>query len=176
MIRAFENIKPSIPDSCYIDPQASVIGDVVMDEDCSLWPMSVVRGDVNSIRIGRCTNIQDNAVLHVSHAGEFNPAGAALAIGDYVTVGHSVVLHACTIGHECLIGMGSIVMDDAVVEDRVMIGAASLVPPGKTLQSGYLYLGNPCKKVRALKPREVEYLRYSAEHYQRLMQRHIKSS
>jgi carbonic anhydrase/acetyltransferase-like protein (isoleucine patch superfamily) len=172
MIRAFESKAPQIPDSCFIDPQASIIGDVTLGEDCSVWPMTVIRGDVNSIRIGNCSNIQDGSVLHVSHAGEFNPDGAALNIGNYVTVGHKVLLHACTIGNDCLIGMGSIVMDNAIVEDQVMIGAGSLVAPGKTLHSGYLYLGNPCKQIRKLKPRELEFLRYSAEHYQRLMQRY----
>ncbi len=172
MIRAFESKLPQIPDSCFIDPQACIIGDVTLGEDCSVWPMTVIRGDVNYISIGKCSNIQDASVLHVSHAGEYNPDGAALIIGDYVTVGHKVLLHACTIGNDCLIGMGSIVMDNAVIEDQVMLGAGSLVAPGKTLQSGYLYLGNPCKQVRKLKPRELEFLRYSAEHYQRLMQRH----
>jgi carbonic anhydrase/acetyltransferase-like protein (isoleucine patch superfamily) len=172
MIRAFESKQPQIPDSCFIDPQASIIGDVTLGEDCSVWPMTVLRGDVNRIRIGKCSNIQDGSVLHVSHAGEYNPDGAALIIGDHVTVGHKVLLHACTIGNDCLIGMGSIVMDNAIVEDQVMIGAGSLVAPGKTLHSGYLYLGNPCKQIRKLKPRELEFLRYSAEHYQRLMQRY----
>jgi carbonic anhydrase/acetyltransferase-like protein (isoleucine patch superfamily) len=172
MIRAFESKQPQIPDSCFIDPQASIIGDVTLGEDCSVWPMTVLRGDVNRIRIGKCSNIQDGSVLHVSHAGEYNPDGAALIIGDHVTVGHKVLLHACSIGNDCLIGMGSIVMDNAIVEDQVMIGAGSLVAPGKTLHSGYLYLGNPCKQIRKLKPRELEFLRYSAEHYQRLMQRY----
>ena len=172
MIRAFESITPQIPDSCFIDPQASVIGDVVLGEDCSVWPMAVIRGDVNSIRIGKCSNIQDGSVLHVSHAGEFNPEGAALEIGDYVTVGHKVMLHACQIGNDCLIGMGSIIMDNAIIEDQVMVGAGTLVTAGKTLQSGYLYLGNPCKQVRKLKQRELDFLRYSAEHYQRLMLRY----
>jgi carbonic anhydrase/acetyltransferase-like protein (isoleucine patch superfamily) len=172
MIRAFNSISPQIPDSCFIDPESSVIGDVIMGESCSVWPMTVIRGDVNYIRIGKCSNIQDGSVLHVSHAGEYNPEGAALIIGDYVTVGHKVILHACQIGNDCLIGMGSIVMDNVIVEDQVMIGAGSVVPPGKTLVSGYLYLGNPCKKLRKLKPRELEFLRYSAEHYQRLMLRY----
>lgn len=172
MIRAFDSITPQIPDSCFIDPQATVIGDVFMGEDCSVWPMSVIRADVNRVRIGKCSNIQDGSVLHVSHAGEFNPEGAALTIGDYVTVGHKVILHACQIGNDCLIGMGSIVMDNAIVEDQVMVGAGTLVTAGKTLHSGYLYLGNPCKQIRKLKPRELEFLRYSAEHYHRLMQRY----
>lgn len=138
--------------------------------------MSVIRGDVNVIRIGHHSNVQDGSVFHVSHAGEYNPKGAPLIIGDYVTVGHKVLLHACRVGNDCLIGMGSIVMDNVVVEDQVMVGAGAVVPPGKTLQSGYLYVGNPCKKVRKLSVKELDYLRYSAEHYVRLKNRYINSS
>ncbi len=173
MIREFEGIRPAIGDECFIADSAEIIGDVVIGKHSSVWPMSVLRGDVNRIRIGSHTNIQDGSVLHVSHAGEFNPQGAPLIVGDRVTVGHQVLLHACRIGNECLIGMGSIVMDDCIVEDRVMIGAGSLLPPGKRLESGYLYLGNPCRRLRALSDRELEYLAYSAEHYVQLKNRHL---
>jgi len=173
MIRSFENIEPKIASSCYVDVNADVIGDVEIGENSSVWPMTVIRGDVNIIRIGHSSNIQDGSVLHVSHAGEYNPKGAALHIGNYVTVGHKVLLHACTIGNDCLIGMGSIIMDDTIIEDQVMIGAGSLVPPGKHLQSGYLYLGSPCKKVRQLTERDISSLRYSAEHYVRVKNRYL---
>ena len=173
MIRSFEGIQPRIASSCYIDINADVIGDVEIGENSSVWPMAVIRGDVNIIRIGHDTNIQDGSILHVSHAGEYNPEGASLHIGNYVTVGHKVLLHACTIGNDCLIGMGSIIMDDTVIEDQVMIGAGTLVPPAKTLESGYLYLGSPCKQVRQLTERELESLRYSAEHYVRVKNRYL---
>jgi len=137
------------------DPSAEIIGDVHIGEHSSVWPMSVLRGDVNHIRIGRETNIQDGSVLHVSHAGEFNPEGAPLIIGDRVTVGHKVLLHACRIGNRCLIGMGSILMDDSIIEDQVMVGAGSLLPPGKRLESGHLYLGNPCRRLRELTQRRT---------------------
>ena len=172
MIRPFEDISPQISDSCYIDENADVIGDVTIGENSSVWPMSVIRGDVNFIRIGHSSNIQDGSVLHVSHAGDYNPKGAPLIIGDYVTVGHKVLLHACTIGNDCLVGMGSIIMDDVVVEDQVIIGAGTLVPPGKVLKSRHLYMGNPLKQARPLKDSEVEFLRYSAEHYVRLKNRY----
>ena len=110
-----------------------VIGEVSLAEQVSVWPFAVIRGDVNSIRIGARSNVQDLSMLHVSHKNEAKPEGSPLVIGDYVTVGHSVILHGCRIGNECLIGMGSIVMDDAVIEDRVMLGAGSLVSPGKVL-------------------------------------------
>lgn len=174
MIRPFEAITPKIASSCFIDENADVIGDVEIGENSSVWPMTVIRGDVNFIRIGKNTNIQDGSVLHVSHAGGHNPQGAALIIDDNVTVGHKALLHACTIGRECLIGMGSIIMDKVVVENQVLVGAGSVVPPGKTLKSGYLYLGNPCKQVRKLSDQERDYFLYSAEHYVRLKNRYME--
>ncbi len=165
MIRKFEGISPTIAESSYIDPSAVVIGDVVIGDNSSVWPLCVIRGDVNIIRIGDNTNIQDGSVLHVSHAGEFNAKGAELHIGNQVSVAHKVLLHGCRIGDRCMIGMGSIVMDDAIVENEVMIGAGSLVPPGKRLQSGFLYLGNPAKQVREINDREREFLIYLADHY-----------
>lgn len=173
MIRPFEECSPKIDSSCYIDGNADVIGDVEIGANSSVWPMTVIRGDVNHIRIGNHSNIQDGSVLHVTHDSHYNPGGGPLVIGNHVTVGHKVLLHACEIGDYCLIGMGSIVMDFCVVEDRVMIGAGSVVPPNKRLESGYLYLGNPCKRVRALSEDELEYLAYSSAHYVRLMKRYL---
>ena len=168
MIRSFKGISPSIGEGSYVDDSAVVIGDVVIGEDCSVWPLTAIRGDVNIIRIGNRTNIQDGCVLHVSHRGEYNPQGAELHIGDEVTVAHKVLLHGCRIGNRCLIGMGSIIMDNAVIEDRVMVGSGSLVSPGKVLESGYLYLGNPAKQKRELTEREVEMMTYLANHYMQL--------
>ena len=165
MIRKFEGISPTIADSCYIDPSAVIIGDVVIGNNSSIWPLTVIRGDVNIIRIGEDTNIQDGSILHVSHASEFNPKGARLHIGNQVTVAHKVLLHGCHIGNRSMIGMGSIVMDDVIIEDEVMLGAGSLVPPGKQLKSGFLYLGNPVRQVRELDERDREFLVYLANHY-----------
>jgi len=173
-VRSFDKHHPHIHASAWIDPTALVIGDVIVGAESSVWPMSVVRGDVNSIRIGAATNIQDGSVLHVSHAGEYGE-GAALTIGDEVTIGHKVILHACTIGNRCLIGMGSVVMDKVIVGDEVILGAGSLVPEGKHLESGHLYLGHPAVKKRALTERERIWLQYSAGHYVRLMQQHRAS-
>ena len=111
---------------------------------------------------------------HVSHKTHAKPQGSPLHIGDYVTVGHSVILHGCRIGNECLVGMGTIVMDDVIIEDRTMIGAGSLVPPGKTLQGGFLYVGRPVKQVRPLSEEEIAWLRYSAEHYVRVKDNYLK--
>lgn len=173
-IRKFNDKQPSIGRSVYIDDSAVVIGDVTIGDDVSIWPMTVVRGDVESIRIGEGTNVQDGAVLHVSHAGKFSPQGHPLTIGKGVTIGHRAVVHACTVGNCCLIGVGAIIMDDAVLEDYVMLGAGALVPPGKTLESGYLYVGAPAKQARPLKESEKEFLEYSSQHYMHLKDQYLK--
>jgi carbonic anhydrase/acetyltransferase-like protein (isoleucine patch superfamily) len=165
MIRSFRGVTPRIGENSYIDESAVVIGDVEMGDNCSVWPLTVIRADINKIRIGNETNIQDGSVLHVTHKGPFSPDGAELHVGDQVTVGHKVLLHGCRIGNQCLIGMGSIVTDNVHIEDRVMIGSGSLVPPNKVLESGYLYLGNPVVQKRPLTEREIEFLSYVAGHY-----------
>lgn len=171
-IRAFQNHTPTIHDSAYIDSTALVIGQVSVGADSSIWPMTVVRGDINTISIGERTNIQDGSILHVSHDGEFSPGGAKMVIGNDVTVGHSVVLHACTLKDCCLIGIGSVILDNAVVHKHAMVGAGSLVTNGKELEGGYLWMGRPAKKVRELSAREIEYLSYSAKHYVKVKQMH----
>jgi len=175
-IRRFEGILPDLHATVYVDEQALVSGDVKVGADSSIWPMSVVRGDVNSIEIGERTNIQDGSVLHVTHDSEFAEGGMPLRIGDDVTVGHKVVLHACTIEDRCLIGMGAIVLDGAVVRSGSIVGAGALVPPNKDLQGGYLYVGSPVRQVRELTGKEKQFLKYSAEHYVRLKDRHQKTS
>jgi carbonic anhydrase/acetyltransferase-like protein (isoleucine patch superfamily) len=164
---------PQIAGHVYLHPSAQVIGNVHVGADSSVWCNAVLRGDVNEIRIGCRTNIQDLTMGHVAHMSSHKPLGSPLVIGDDVTVGHSVILHGCRIGNECLGGMGSIVMDDAVIHDRVMVGAGSLVPPGKVLESGFLYVGRPVKKVRPLTEAEIAWLRYSAEHYVRVKNNYL---
>lgn len=163
-IRSYKNRHPFIGSNTFIDPSAVVIGDVLIGHDCSVWPATVIRGDVNSIRVGHHTNIQDGSILHVTHEGAYS-AGSPLTIGNYVTVGHNVILHACTIGDYVLVGMGSILLDNAIIEPYVMIGAGSLVPENKILESGYLYFGSPVKKIRALTEQEQSFLLYSADNY-----------
>ena len=156
---------PALAEGAWVHPRATVIGEVSLGRDASVWPGAVIRGDVNSIAIGVATNIQDGSVLHVSHKTPAHPAGGPLVIGARVTVGHTVILHACTIEDECLIGMGSIILDRAVVQTHVLLGAGSLVPEGKVLESGHLYLGRPAKLVRRLTDEEIAYFAYSAQHY-----------
>lgn len=176
MIRSFEQHTPQIGERCLIASNSEVIGDVILGEDCSVWPATIIRGDVNAIRIGCGSNFQDGSVLHVTHASEYHTQGAALQVGNRVTVGHKVILHGCSIGDTCLIGMGSIVMDDVIIESRVILGAGSLVTPGKRLQSGYLYLGSPCRKIRPLTDGELTSLDYSAQHYIRLKNRYLQQN
>ncbi len=174
MLRKFKNSQPKIGTHVYIDETAVVIGDVVLGDDVSVWPAAVVRGDVESIRIGEGTNVQDGSVLHVSHAGDYSENGHPLIIGKGVTIGHKAVVHACTVGNYCLIGIGAIILDDAVLEDYVMLGAGALVPQGKKLEGGFLYVGVPAKQVRPLKDSEKEFLEYSYKHYIDLKDDYLK--
>lgn len=156
---------PQLAPGAWVHPRATVIGEVELGADSSVWPGAVIRGDVNSISIGDATNIQDGSVLHVSHKTPNDPLGGQLRIGARVTVGHTVILHACTIQDACLIGMGSIILDHALVKTHVLLGAGSLVPEGRVLESGYLYLGSPAKQIRLLSEAELAYFDYSARHY-----------
>jgi carbonic anhydrase/acetyltransferase-like protein (isoleucine patch superfamily) len=174
-VRTYRNIAPQLGQRVYVDPSAVVIGKVTIGDDASIWPTAVVRGDVHSIEIGARTSVQDGSVLHVTHDGPYRPGGRALIIGADVTVGHRVVLHACTIGNTCLIGMGSLLLDDVVTEELVMIGAGSVVTPGKRLETRGLYVGSPARRVRDLKPQEIEFLSYSAAHYVKLKNEYLKS-
>ncbi len=173
-IKAFAGQSPVLGEKVYIDDSAVVIGRVELADDVSIWPTAVVRGDVESIRIGEATNVQDGAVLHVSHAGPFSPEGRPLTIGEGVTIGHRAVAHACSIGNYCLIGIGAIILDGAMLEDYVMLGAGALVPPGKKLASGFLYVGMPVKQVRALTDQEKAFLHYSSGHYVELKNRYLE--
>ena len=172
-IRTYQSITPQLGDRVFVDASAVVIGDVEIGEDSSVWPLTVIRGDMHRIRIGKRTSVQDGSVLHITHAGPFNPDGFPLIIGDEVTIGHKVMLHGCTLGSRILVGMGSTVMDGAVVEDEVIIGAGSLVPPGKVLESGFLYVGSPVKQARPLNDKERNFFSYTAGNYVKLKDQHI---
>lgn len=174
-IRTLEGKQPNIAASAYIDETAIVIGEVTIGEDSSVWPMAVIRGDVNRITIGARTSIQDGSIIHVTHKSDFNPEGEPVYVGDDVTIGHRVTLHGCTISHHCLIGIGSTVMDKVVIEPEVILGAGSLVPPGKILESGYLWLGSPVAKIRPLTADEKAYFTYSANHYVKIKDRYVAS-
>jgi carbonic anhydrase/acetyltransferase-like protein (isoleucine patch superfamily) len=135
--------------------------------------MTVIRGDMHRIRIGQRCSLQDGTVIHITHASDFNPGGWPTTLGDDVTVGHKALIHGATIGNRVLVGMGSIIMDGAVVEDDVIIAAGCLVPPGKTLESGHLYVGSPCKQARALTDKEKTFFKYTAANYVKLKDEYL---
>jgi carbonic anhydrase/acetyltransferase-like protein (isoleucine patch superfamily) len=174
-LQRFLGHAPQLDASVYVHSSATVIGDVHLGENASVWPGAVIRGDINFIKIGAGSNIQDCAVLHVNHKSTQDPAGSPLIIGNHVTIGHTVILHGCTIEDECLIGMGSIVMDKAVVQKQVLVAAGSLVPEGKVLESGYLYMGSPVKKIRALTADEIAFFRTSANGYIQLKNEYLSA-
>lgn len=166
-VRAYKGILPTINDSAWIDESAVVIGKCVLEANASIWPNATLRGDVNDIYIGEGSNVQDGAVVHTTHESDIS-TGSKCIVGKHVTVGHNAVLHGCIIEDECLIGMGAVVLDNAVVQKHVLVGANSLVPAGKVLESGYLYVGSPVKQARPLTEQERAFFRYSAEHYVKL--------
>jgi len=164
-INSFKGISPTLGKNVYVDGSARIVGDVILGDDASIWPLVAARGDVNKIRIGARSNVQDGSVLHVTRKSSQNPEGFPLIIGEDVTVGHKCMLHGCQLGDRILVGMGAIIMDGVVVEDDVFIGAGTLVPPNKRLESGYLYVGNPMQKKRPLKESELAFLKQSAVNY-----------
>jgi carbonic anhydrase/acetyltransferase-like protein (isoleucine patch superfamily) len=172
-LRMYNNITPKLGNNVYVDQASVLIGDITLGDDVSIWPLVAARGDVNTIIIGDRTNIQDGTVLHVTRKSSANPNGNPLVIGEDVTVGHKCMLHGCKLGNRILVGMGAIIMDGAVVEDDVFIGAGALVPPHKKLESGYLYVGNPVKQVRLLKESEQDFLSKSAINYVELKNEYI---
>ncbi|WP_217875417.1 gamma carbonic anhydrase family protein [Pseudoalteromonas shioyasakiensis] len=172
-IRSYKGITPTYDNSVYIDESSVLVGDITLGKDSSVWPLVAARGDVNYIRIGERTNIQDGSVLHLTRASKSNPDGYPLIIGDDVTVGHKVMLHGCQLGNRILVGMGAIVMDNAIVDDDVIIGGGSLVPPNKRLESGYLYVGSPVKQARPLTEQERAFLKISADNYVQLKNEYL---
>ena len=167
MIRTFQGIKPTIPQSCFIEDTAVIIGDVVMGEECSAWFHAVIRGDVNYIRIGNRTNVQDLCMLHVTH--DTHP----LIIGDDVTIGHNVVLHGCTIHNRVLVGMGAIIMDGAVIGEDSVVGAGALITEDTVVPPKSLILGSPAKVKRPVTEQELAWIRESAQNYIRYSRQYL---
>jgi gamma-carbonic anhydrase len=158
-VYALKGVAPRLGSEVFVAPSASVIGDVVLGDGASVWFGGVIRGDVMPIRIGARTNVQDNAVVHVT--AEL----AATTVGEDVTIGHMALIHGCTVGNRCLIGMGSILLDGVVVEDECLVGAGSLVPPRMRIPTRSLVMGRPAKVVRALTAGDLEHIRAAAAHY-----------
>ncbi len=166
----YRGIRPTLHGSVYIAPGSHVIGDVQIAEGASLWFNCVVRGDVNSIRIGARTNIQDGTIVHVS-GGRF-----ATSIGNDVLVGHQCVIHGCRLEDESFVGMGATVMDGCVLERRAMLGAGSLLPPGKVVKAGQLWVGRPARYVRDLTSQEIEANLQAVVHYAKLAEEYRRAS
>ena len=174
-LRPYKGTMPTLGERVYVDSQACVVGCVELGDDASIWPMCVIRGDVNTVAIGARTNIQDGTIIHVTHDGPYTAGGCPTKIGADVTIGHAAVIHACTIEDAVLIGMKAIVLDGAVVKKHGFVGAGAVVSPGKTVGEGELWLGNPARMVRKLSDREIEQLYYSAKHYVRLKDEYLAS-
>lgn len=172
-IRQFKNQKPVMGDRCFIDPQACIIGNVALGDDVSIWPMVVLRGDLEKITISDRSNIQDGTVIHTTQRSDDNPEGYPTTLGCDVTVGHGAILHGCNIGDRVLVGIRASVLDGAVVPSDTMIGAGGLVTPGKQLKSGYLYMGSPVKAARELTDDELAFLKISAQNYITLKDKHL---
>ena len=159
LILPYKGVAPTIHETVFVAPTAVIIGDTEIGEESGIWFGCVVRGDVNIIRIGKRTNIQDGTIIHVASRGQ------GTFIGDDVTVGHMAVLHACTVESNAFIGMKACVMDGAYVETGAMVGAGALVTPGKRVKSGQLWAGSPAKYVRDLTLEEIAFFPESARHY-----------
>ncbi len=173
-IRDYLDKTPQLGARAYIDPAAVVIGDVVLGDDVSVWPFTVIRGDVNFVRIGDRTNVQDGSVVHVSHDGPHAKLGGfATVIGRDCTIGHKAIVHACKIEDACLVGMGSTVLDGAVIQQHGFLGAGALLAPGKVMGPGEMWLGSPAKFVRKLSDAEIDALFYSANHYVKLKDEYL---
>lgn len=160
VILPVKGVFPQFGENCFLAPNATVVGDVVMGDDCSVWFNAVVRGDVNSIRFGNKVNIQDGAVVHCTYQK------TKTILGNNVSVGHNAIVHGCTIGNNVLVGMGAIVMDDALVEDNVLIAAGAVVLEKSHLKSGMIYAGVPAKAVKELTPEHFgHYVERIADNY-----------
>ncbi|AXQ96382.1 gamma carbonic anhydrase family protein [Pseudoalteromonas piscicida] len=176
MLRSYKDKSPRLAQGVYIDESSVLVGDIEIGEDSSVWPLVAARGDVNYIKIGKRTNVQDGSVLHLTRKSASVPDGYPLIIGDDVTVGHKVMLHGCKLGNRILVGMGAIIMDNVTVGDDVIIGGGALVPPNKNLESGFLYVGSPVKQARPLTEQELQFLKVSAQNYVELKDEYLEES
>jgi carbonic anhydrase/acetyltransferase-like protein (isoleucine patch superfamily) len=159
LILPVENKYPQIGDQCFIAENATIVGDVILGEKCSVWFNAVIRGDVNSIRIGKNTNIQDGAIIHCTYKT------ASTTIGNNVSVGHNAIVHGCTLKDHVLIGMGAIVMDHAVIDEFCIIAAGSVVLENTLCEKGHLYAGVPAKKIKPLTEEQYNWLRRLPDNY-----------
>jgi carbonic anhydrase/acetyltransferase-like protein (isoleucine patch superfamily) len=175
-IRSFHGFSPEVSPTAYIDPAAHVIGHVAVGHDSSIWPTAVVRGDAHRIRIGERTNVQDGALLLVTHDTQYTLGGFALTIGSDVTIGHGAVLHGCTVQDASLIGMRATIMDGSLVKRHALVGAGAVVPQGRIVGEGELWLGNPARCARLLSSDEIQQIYYAARQYVKLKSQYLAPS
>jgi carbonic anhydrase/acetyltransferase-like protein (isoleucine patch superfamily) len=175
-IRSFHGFSPEVSPTAYVDPAAHVIGHVAVGHDSSIWPTAVVRGDAHRIRIGERTNIQDGALLLVTHDTQYTLGGFALTIGSDVTIGHGAVLHGCTVQDASLIGMRATIMDGCLVKRHALVGAGAVVPQGRVVGEGELWVGNPARCVRLLTSDEIQQIYYAARQYVKLKTQYLTPS
>src|SRR3989338_10910876 len=173
-VRSYLGHTPKLGERVFIDPFALVLGQVELGDDCSVWPMAVVRGDMHHIKIGERTSVQDGAVLHITHDSDYNPGGFPLLIGSDVTIGHKAVLHGCTVRDRVLIGMGAIIMDGAVIGEDCVVGAGALVTEGVIVPPKSLILGSPAKVTRTVTDEELAWIRESAQNYVGYARRYLE--
>ncbi len=173
MLYNFLETTPQLGQRIWIDPKASIIGDVTLGDDVSIWAFASIRGDVNYVSIGARTNIQEGTIIHVTHAGEYTGQGFPTIVGENVTIGHGAMLHGCEVGDACLIGMRSTILDGASMAPQSILGAGSLLAPNKKIPTGELWMGSPARFVRRLKDKEIEHLFYSADQYVFLKNQYI---
>ena len=159
LILPIKGVSPKLGADCFVAENATIVGDVVLGDTCTVWFNAVIRGDVNAIRIGNKTNIQDGAVIHCTYQK------AATTIGNNVSVGHNAIVHGCTVQDNVLIGMGAIVMDNAVVQEHCIVAAGSVVLENTICETGYIYAGVPAKKVKALSPEQIAGMAQTADNY-----------
>jgi carbonic anhydrase/acetyltransferase-like protein (isoleucine patch superfamily) len=174
-IRPYLGTFPTLAPGAWVDETAQVVGRVELGPDVSVWPFVLIRGDVNRIRIGARSNVQDASIIHVSRPQPANEAGWPTLIGEDVVIGHKVALHGCTIHDRVLVGIGAIVLDGVVVESDVIVGAGSIVTPGKKLESGFLYVGQPARRSRELTLQERERIPKMARDYVRLKEEYQRA-
>ncbi|SNR72524.1 Carbonic anhydrase or acetyltransferase, isoleucine patch superfamily [Desulfurobacterium atlanticum] len=168
IIKKYKEKEPLIGKNVFIAEDATIIGDVEIGDDSSIWYKVVIRGDVNFIKIGKATSVQDGTVIHVTNRT------APTTVGDYVTIGHGVKLHGCTIKNNCLIGIGAIILDNAVINENSIVAAGTLIPPGKEFPAGSLIMGFPGKVVRKLTEEEIEGLKEHALRYVNYKDEYLK--
>ena len=167
-IRKYKDYNPLVDHTSYIDQSSVVIGQVIIQENCSIWPNVTIRGDVNKIVIKKNSNIQDNSVIHVTRKSQDNPEGVNTHIGENVTIGHNCTIHGSQISHNVLIGMSSVLLDNCIIKKDVIIGAGSLISQNFVAESGWLYYGRPVKKIRKLTIKEINLIQESAKNYVKL--------